>query len=116
MPIWRTNPVKEEPEILLSSWSVRELSNGDRHFVGYNFADGGEGRVSSKILEFDPQTLKGKTRSGRVYQLDRYSQGYNADAEYVWNRWKAINKVEAFEDVTEKVLEEIKDATNTTKN
>lgn len=116
MPIWRTNPVKEEPEILLNSWSVRELSSGDRHFVGYNHAHGGEGRVSSKILEFDPETLKGKTRSGRIYQLDRYTAGYNADAEHVWNRWQAINKIETSEDITEKILEEIKDATNTTKN
>jgi hypothetical protein len=116
MTVWRTNPVSEEPEIVLSSWSVRELPDGDRHFVGYNFADGGEGRVSSKILEFDPKTLKGKTRSGRVYQLDRHTAGFNTDAEYVWNRWKAINKIKIFEDVTEKVLEEIKNATITTEN
>ena len=104
MSVWKTVPVDDEPEIILGSWSVRELPDGDRHFVGYNHAHGGEGRVSSKILEFDPESLKGRTRSGRVYQLEQHGAGINLDAEYVWNQWKIINKVEEYTDVTSLML------------
>ena len=104
MPVWKTTPVDDEPEIILGSWSVRELPDGDRHFVGYNYSHGGEGRVSSQILEFDPETLKGRTRSGRVYQLEQHGAGINLDAEYVWNQWKVINRVEDYKDITEEFL------------
>lgn len=103
MGVWRTIPVKEDPEIILSQWSVKEVQNGDRHFVGYNDA-GREGRVSSKILEFDNKTMKGKTRSGRIYQL-RGEPGSNEDAEYVWGIWARINKVESVKDVSEEIME-----------
>ena len=46
MPVWKTTQVDDEPEIILGSWSVRELPDGDRHFVGYTNAHGGEGRVA----------------------------------------------------------------------
>jgi hypothetical protein len=101
MNIWRTRAVNDEPQIVLTHWSVRELPDGDRHFVGYNISYP-EGRVSSKILEFDPETMRGKTRSGRVYQLDG-KPGYHGDAEYVWGAWKRINKVESYQDVTEEI-------------
>ena len=103
MTVWRTNPVDEEPEIVLRNWSVREIHDGDRHFVGYHDA-GFEGRVSSKILEFDSETMKGKTRSGRVYQLEGES-GFHGDAEYVWEVWSSVNKVYAsYKDVSEEIL------------
>jgi len=103
MGVWRTIPVKEDPEIILSQWSVREIQNGDRHFVGYN-DEGREGRVSSKILEFDNKTMKGKTRSGRIYQLrGEPGPGMNEDAEYVWGAWARINKVESFKDISEEI-------------
>ena len=106
MPVWRTIPVDEEPQIVLRNWSVREIHDGDRHFVGYHDA-GFEGRVSSKILEFDPAKGRGKTRSGRVYQLEG-EPGYHADAEYVWGIWSAINQVKDanYKDVTQEILRE----------
>ena len=97
--LWRTTSVSETPEIVLRRWTIRELDNGDRHFVGYNVTEG-EGRVSSKIVEFDPKTMRGKTRSGRVYQLDGESS-INIDAEYVWNGWCAMYRIESWKDVSE---------------
>lgn len=102
MPIWLTTPVSETPEIVLRSWSIRELPDGDRHFVGFNVTEL-EARVSSKIIEFDPVNKRGKTRSGRVYQLEP-NQGMNHDAEYVWNRWLEMHKIDSWTDVSEKAL------------
>ncbi len=92
MAIWITRPVDEIPEIQLIDWDVRELPDGDRHFVGWNITEM-EGRVSSKIVTFDQRYMTGVTRSGRVYQLVR-SPGYNSDAEYVWQAWCRINNVD----------------------
>lgn len=85
MPLWKVEPVDQDPHIILRSWSIRQLANGDRHFVGYNDR-GREGRVSSRIVEFDVERMRGKTRSGRVYELSG-EPGMNGDAEYVWNSW-----------------------------
>jgi hypothetical protein len=94
--IWGTAPVNEEPEIRLSSWSIRELSDGDRHFVGYG---DGEGRVSSKIITYDHETKRGVTRSGRVYELVG-NPGVNNDAEYVWACWCVINEIHEWNDIS----------------
>lgn len=99
--IWETSPVTEVPEINLRSWRVIEIEDGTRHFIGYNETEG-EGRVSSAIKTFDKKTMRGLTRSGRVYQLVG-SAGFNGDAMYVWNRWKQINKVEVEKDVSEEL-------------
>ena len=98
--IWATTPVSETPEIVLRSWRVMQLKDGDRHFVGYNVTEH-EGRVSSKIVQFDKETMRGVTASGRVYQLEGPS-GYNGDAIYTWNKWQAINGIFTgdFEDVS----------------
>jgi len=111
MPIWRVAPVNEVPEIRLSSWSIRQLPDGSRHFVGYNDLCW-EGRVSSRIVEFDTTNMRGRTRSGRVYELVGKS-GYNADAEYVWACWCQINRVDqataisvAPEEITRTVAED----------
>lgn len=90
--IWKTSSIEQTPEIVLSRWTIRELPNGDRHFVGWNSTEG-EGRVSSKIVEWDDTTLRGKTQSGRVYQLREDDMAINMDAEYVWGRWCSINSV-----------------------
>jgi hypothetical protein len=102
MSIWKTIPVQEEPEILLSSWRVMELGDGSRHFVGWNVY-GREGRVSSSIVEFDNSKLTGRTSSGRVYKL-LGDPGYNSDAAYVWSRWAEINKVDQHRDITGSIL------------
>lgn len=105
MAIWRTVPVENDPKIGLSNWRVFAVPspNGeeiDHHFNGYNIYYGsGEGRVSSKIVEFDQEQMVGTTRSGRKYQL-LASPGFNLDADYVFQRWLDINKVNE-EDVTD---------------
>ena len=82
--IWETQPVEDEPEIILDQWQIFEL-HGMRHFTGYSHA-GREGRVSSPIMTFDEVEKKGITRSGRVYQLAGPA-GFNSDADYVLSNW-----------------------------
>jgi hypothetical protein len=104
MTIWRTQPVTDEPVIALHSWWVFAVPSPtgedvDHHFNGYSggvsssmFGGGGEGRVSSKIVEFNQEKMLGTTRSGRKYQLIG-PPGYNGDAQYVYRRWLGINNV-----------------------
>lgn len=103
--IWATRPVSEEPSITLTSWMIIETVEPEpsRHFVGYNDA-GREGRVSSPIVTFDAETMRGQTHTGRVYELSG-SSGLNGDADYVLGRWQRGYKVEAI-DITEQVLKE----------
>lgn len=99
--IWATSPVEETPEIILGSWRVMQLDNGDRHFVGYNLTEH-SGRASSKIVIFDPVTKQGVTASGRIYKLQG-EPGWNADAFYVWGNWCRINRVapDGFTDISD---------------
>jgi hypothetical protein len=105
MSIWRPAPVDQEPEIVLDNWMIveAEFQEGppSRHFVGYH----GSGRVSSSIVEFDPQTQRGKTRSGRIYQLTGKPSSHS-DALYVWSWWAVANGVTSWKDVSGQVLEE----------
>jgi len=103
--IHRVASVNEQPEIILQRWSVREVSGylgqtnrRTRHFVGWNVEDS-EGRASTPIIMYDPVTCRGKTESGRVYEL-RGDPGFQADAEYIWKRWAKINAVTDEADVT----------------
>lgn len=95
MPVWKTTPVDAMPEIQLIEWNVMELPNGDRHFLGWNIVEM-EGRVSSKIVTFDQRYMTGVTESGRVYQLLRAPK-FNADANYVWQAWCMLNKINPYE-------------------
>jgi len=94
--VWKTNPVSTEPVIELVKWNVFAVlaPNGvdyDSHFNGYNTSEY-EGRVSSKIMAFDKETMIGTTRSGRQYRLTDLP-GYDGDASYVRDRWLSINKL-----------------------
>lgn len=92
MTVWKTIPVTEQPELILHCWAVFEdVKTKARHFNGYSY-ENREGRVSSMILSFDPTTMRGVTRSGRVYELSG-EPGQNGDAIYVMNRWLAINSI-----------------------
>jgi hypothetical protein len=103
MTIWATTSVETVPHLRLCSWSVYECKGAStRHFVGYNMTER-EGRVSSAIQQFDPATRRGVTESGRVYELVG-RPGHDADAEYVWRRWLALNQETAWDDVTEDVF------------
>lgn len=99
MSIWLTIPVTNQPSLTLKDWSVIELQDGERHFVGY-CVENWEGRVSSPIKSVDPSTLRGSTATGRVYQL-KGKPGYHSDAQYVLNNWLAINKLTTWTDVTD---------------
>jgi hypothetical protein len=111
MSIWKVQPVNECPEITLVQWRIFEAKSPywdgyTRHFIGYNTNDG-EGRVSSAIHSFDPDSMQGFTRSGRIYKLSG-SAGWNRDAEFVWSRWCQINHVEDQRDVTGEIIREQK--------
>jgi hypothetical protein len=100
MAIWSIASVVSEPEVSIARWKVLEIDDGTRHFVGAderNFS----GRVSSAIVSIDYKTLRGRTLSGRVYQLVG-KPGQSDDADYVWQRWCVVNEVKSFTDVTER--------------
>ena len=104
--VWKCAPVSERPEIVLANWLVFEVKlpghkARTRHFVGQNIIDD-EGRASSAIETFDAATKSGTTESGRVYQL-RGRTGLTGDGEYTWSRWKSINSVTDFVDVTAEI-------------
>ncbi|MGZ4955092.1 MAG: AAA family ATPase [Methylobacter sp.] len=104
MPIFSVAPVHEEPEETIICWSVREALFNDshdksRHLIGY-IPRKGKGRVTSAIQSFDRETMRIKTTSGRIYQLEG-QPGFDPDAEYVWTQWKALNEVRDEDDVTQ---------------
>jgi hypothetical protein len=102
MPIWRIAPVIDEPGVSLSRWRILETAGGTRHFVGADNRDR-TGRVGSEVVTFDPQSLRGETRSGRIYQLIG-APGRSANADYVWKRWCELNSVTVYADVTGQLL------------
>jgi len=104
MSVWRVAPAKEHPEAVLVSWRVFELENGDRHFCGRETLYR-EGRVTSRVVSFDPKSRQGITRSSRCYELQG-PPGHNADALYVWDYWCRVNGITQCTDVTDQVYEE----------
>lgn len=97
----QATPLSERPVIELERWQVMELPNGDRHFVGWNMTEG-EGRASSKIVEFDPATCCGRTAALRVYVLHGRSAP-DRDGEHCWRRWMRISGVVDCIDVSDEV-------------
>ncbi len=65
MRIWKVLEVTEQPSITLVRWRILETDRGERHFMGY-CKENREGRVSSAIQGYDPNTRRGVTLSGRV--------------------------------------------------
>ena len=114
MPSWVVGPVEDEPEVVLLAWSVFEVPVGNdtrrttRHFVGLT-PELKHVRVSSPVRTFDPAGRRGRTRSGRVYEL-RGRPGADADARYVWASWRAMNHVQREWDVTAEVFFEMEEA------
>jgi hypothetical protein len=104
MPVWRTRPVRQQASVTLRSWQIHQLLNGELHLVGY-CVESGSGRVSSLVREFDARTLHFKTRSGRTYALQGRPGG-NLDADYVWNRWAALNSATAWKNVSASIWQQ----------
>ncbi|WP_233886385.1 hypothetical protein [Paraburkholderia flagellata] len=102
MTIYIGAPVEDEPEIFLECWSLRRTDEGAVHFVGFS-VQSGDGRVSTKIVEFDPKRRTGLTESGRRYWL-LGSGGYDSDAEYVWNWLVAARKISGWTNVTPELV------------
>jgi hypothetical protein len=107
MTVWSIGSVDSEPEVSIARWKVIEIDAGTRHFVGLDERDL-TGRVSSAIVAFDHETLRGKTLSGRVYQLVG-SPGTSDNADYVWQRWCEVNEVRSFSDVSAQLLGGVSD-------
>lgn len=83
-------PLLKEPKIRLENWSIKTLSNNTQQFIGKK--EGRElahARVSSPIVEFDPETKCGKTRSGRVYELVG-PEGPTPAVESFWVDYKKV--------------------------
>jgi hypothetical protein len=111
MPVWAIAAVNQRPQVTLTDWALFEvpLNGADevwtRHLVGYASEDR-QGQVSSPLQVFDPASRKAVTRSGRVY-LVRGRPGLNADADYVWGRWKSHAGVLEERDVTGEIMEDM---------
>jgi endonuclease V-like protein UPF0215 family len=62
--------VSGTPEVVLQAWRVVLLQDGGVHFAGFNPAVGTTS-VSSRVIDFNPRTLVGRTESGRIYRFIR---------------------------------------------
>jgi hypothetical protein len=102
MTLWSIAYLAEEPEACVVRWRVLEINDGTRHFVGVDDRRL-SGRVSSAVVAFDNQTLRGQSLSGRVYPLIG-NPGRSENADYVWQQWCAVNEVQSFADVTERLF------------
>jgi hypothetical protein len=88
---WKTADVRAEPEIQLLDWTIKEDTAGNSYFVGTR-ADDHDGRVSTPIVEFDQERRRGRTQSGRVYELLGLP-GVSDNGEYVWSIYKIANGI-----------------------
>ena len=102
--VWRI-PENDNSEVtsLARWWIVEVIREGEdtpsRHLCGCTFHD--EGRVTSAIqsVVIEDRSLIFTTRSGARYKTSGHP-GHGRNAEYVWNRWKSINKVSDEKEVT----------------
>ncbi|MDE0854492.1 MAG: hypothetical protein OSA97_08710 [Nevskia sp.] len=90
--VWRNAPVGDEPEIVLIDWTIEKDTAGNAYFVGTRPEDG-SGRLSTAIVELDLERRRGRTRSGRVYELIGPA-GYSANGEYVWSLYRVANGIQ----------------------
>jgi hypothetical protein len=70
-------------DVELSPWKLLKDSDGDVHFVG---DDGIQGRVSTKIVKFNQETMSGETQSGSTYKCVG-RPGFTDDSGYAWGAW-----------------------------
>ena len=101
MAVWVASPVSQVASVQLTRWRVHETVRGDRHFAEHNVMPG-TGRVSTAIVSYDPQVRRGRTASGRVYELvGAPAAAADPDAEYVWAAWCVLNRIVGYRDVTD---------------
>jgi hypothetical protein len=99
--VWNVAPVSEAPQFKRTRWQAMQVPNGDRHRVGWNVADR-NGRATTKVVDFEASTMRGRMASGRIYQLIG-PPGNSADATHTWRRWMELNRIEGFVDVSAEV-------------
>ena len=99
--VWKARPVTAQPSLTLVQWQVLQLPGGARHFSGWAL-ENRDGRASSAIQTFDAASLRGITRSERVYQLQG-PPGWHEDGDYVWRSWARINGQPEWVDVSAEV-------------
>jgi hypothetical protein len=91
MPLWKVASIEDQPSVKLYDWKIMKMQEGS-YFAGNEGV--GAGRVSTEIVEYDPDKKIGRTKSGRVYQLlGDESPNLSRDASYVWDRYKQINNL-----------------------
>lgn len=92
--LWSPPTIEKQPDVVLVRWQIFELPDGSHHFCGYHAGPSiHEGRVSSPIFKFCPETMTGTTRSGRSYRLDGPC-GSEDDAALVKQAWLRYNGFE----------------------
>lgn len=91
-PIRPAPSVEKQSKIVLNFWKIALLPDGDAHFVGF-IAMNLQGRVSSRIVEFDANKMIGVTRSGRRYVLIG-KPGNHPDADFLLSIWCKANKID----------------------
>jgi hypothetical protein len=91
----------------LRRWRVMEVvfRNGtrSRHIWGHEVTQD-EGRASTAIVKFDPETMTATTNSGSVYKLEG-APGNPLCGKYVWRNWCQIHGVTSELDVTGEYFE-----------
>ncbi len=102
MPYYSTKAVSDQPCINLVRWRILRTEGDECHFMGFN-VDDQDGRVSTTIVQFDAERLRGITSSGRVYELHG-PPGLDPDAAYVWRIWAKVNRVTKADDISEDVI------------
>ncbi len=114
MAVWQIDSIEDRPDVTLRDWAVFEVplhgpgQPWTRHLAGWSCEDQ-QGQVCSAVQQFSPQTGSCVTESGRVYRL-LGQPGLNADAQYVWNRWKRIAGLSEQREVTKEVADALRTA------
>lgn len=93
MGVYRAPDVSDQPFVSLERWRIFRVPEGDFHLCGIIPASGHDGRVSSKLVQFDPKTLTGTTQSGRMYKLAG-DTGEHRDAAYIRDIWLRVNRID----------------------
>jgi len=92
--LWAPPAVDNQPSVRLIRWQIFELPDGGRHFCGFHAGPSvHEGRVSSPIEHFSPDTMTGVTCSGRSYRLEG-PPGEDEEADEVKRAWLRYNGFE----------------------
>jgi hypothetical protein len=107
MPLMQLGRVGHDSRTVhLSDWSLREVSVGERYFVGLNLATG-EACVSSRVVEMVPServaVVVVVVESGRQFSLIGNS-GVSEDADFLWRQFLALNGVDDWKDITGRLL------------